>query len=249
MADRVKPLKYETPEFGTELDEVPTEVNPTEDFLAAKGISFENLIDSTIWSESGIIKFKDAVLTTAKTLNELRMAIHNSFDNSTNGYLSNNAQEAIEETKEFADSLFLTLTENRIPFMGTGKRLIDSYKMTFDEETGTISLLDGTLASTLSHGLIVNLTLDETNEGIFCVKSAVDNALIMTDPKLGRVGIGASLPTAKLDINSDILRVRIPKTPENSRSAGNKGDFCWDSNYIYICVAENIWKRALLGGW
>ena len=27
------------------------------------------------------------------------------------------------------------------------------------------------------------------------------------------------------------------------------GDICWDSNYVYICVATNTWKRAALSSW
>lgn len=44
MADKVKPLGFENPALGgTELFPIPTELDPTEDFVAAKGIAFENL--------------------------------------------------------------------------------------------------------------------------------------------------------------------------------------------------------------
>lgn len=65
----------------------------------------------------------------------------------------------------------------------------------------------------------------------------------------GNVGIGATSPTAKLDINSDILRLRTAKTPASAGAAGNAGDFCWDANYIYICVATNTWKRVAIATW
>jgi hypothetical protein len=29
-------------------------------------------------------------------------------------------------------------------------------------------------------------------------------------------------------------------------SSGAAGDICWDSNYIYVCTASNVWKRAVL---
>ena len=41
--DRVKPLKMENATDGTEVDLRPTETDPAEDYLAAKGIAFENL--------------------------------------------------------------------------------------------------------------------------------------------------------------------------------------------------------------
>lgn len=41
--DRVKPLKIETAIDGTQSDPFPVETNPTQDYLAAKGFSYENL--------------------------------------------------------------------------------------------------------------------------------------------------------------------------------------------------------------
>ena len=66
----------------------------------------------------------------------------------------------------------------------------------------------------------------------------------------GNVGIrtGAS-PTAALDINSDILRLRTAKTPASATAAGNAGDFCWDASYFYICTATNTWRRVAHATW
>ena len=65
----------------------------------------------------------------------------------------------------------------------------------------------------------------------------------------GNVGIGTSSPTALLDVNTDTVRVRTAKTPASQTAAGNAGDICWDSNYIYVCVATNTWKRVAIAGW
>lgn len=66
----------------------------------------------------------------------------------------------------------------------------------------------------------------------------------------GNVGIGnIAAPTAKLDINSDILRLRTAKTPASAGATGNAGDICWDSSYVYICVDTNTWKRAEITTW
>lgn len=44
MADKVKPLKIENPaNGGTQTDVFPTETNPTQDYLSAKGIAFDGL--------------------------------------------------------------------------------------------------------------------------------------------------------------------------------------------------------------
>lgn len=65
----------------------------------------------------------------------------------------------------------------------------------------------------------------------------------------GKLGLGTPDPTAKIDINSDIFRVRVNKTPASATASGNKGDFCWDTNYLYVCVATNTWKRTALSTW
>jgi len=67
----------------------------------------------------------------------------------------------------------------------------------------------------------------------------------------GKVGIGPtnSAPTALLDVNSDIFRLRTAKTPATAGAAGNQGDICWDSGFIYVCVAGSTWRRGTLAAW
>ena len=64
----------------------------------------------------------------------------------------------------------------------------------------------------------------------------------------GGVGVG-TVPTAMLDIGSDIIRLRNSKTPASAGAAGNQGDECWDANFHYRCVATNTWKRSALNAW
>jgi hypothetical protein len=65
------------------------------------------------------------------------------------------------------------------------------------------------------------------------------------------VGIGTSLSaiTAALDINGDKLRIRTPRTVLSPTSPGNVGEQCWDSNYYYVCIATNTWRRIPLATW
>ena len=65
----------------------------------------------------------------------------------------------------------------------------------------------------------------------------------------GRVGIGTTSPTEALDVNSDAIRIRTAQTPASASAAGNAGDICWDTNYVYVCVATNTWKRSALSTW
>ena len=56
-------------------------------------------------------------------------------------------------------------------------------------------------------------------------------------------------PTAQLDINNNTIRLRNNRTPASATATGNKGDICWDTNYIYVCVATNTWKRTAISTW
>lgn len=63
------------------------------------------------------------------------------------------------------------------------------------------------------------------------------------------VVIGATSGTALLDVNSDIIRLRTSKTPASAGASGNAGDICWDSSFLYICIATNTWQRVGHATW
>lgn len=64
----------------------------------------------------------------------------------------------------------------------------------------------------------------------------------------GVLTLGA--PTAgAVRVNHDALRIMTPRTPAAAGAAGTTGDICWDSNYVYVCVATNTWKRSALSTW
>lgn len=64
-----------------------------------------------------------------------------------------------------------------------------------------------------------------------------------------RAGILTNAPSAALDVNSDIIRLRTAKTPTTAGASGNAGDICWDSSFVYVCVSSNAWKRAAIATW
>lgn len=55
--------------------------------------------------------------------------------------------------------------------------------------------------------------------------------------------------SGNIDVYGNTIRVRTSRTPTSSTATGNVGDICWDSNYIYVCVATNRWKRVALSSW
>jgi len=60
MVDKVKPLKLETTPDGSSTDMYPRETNPAQDYLALKGLAFENSNSYTMdVSATGEVQYRD----------------------------------------------------------------------------------------------------------------------------------------------------------------------------------------------
>jgi hypothetical protein len=68
----------------------------------------------------------------------------------------------------------------------------------------------------------------------------------MTISSVGYLGIGTTSPTEQLDLSGDTIRIRLTKTPTSGSASGFRGEICYDSNYLYVCVGYNDWKRVAL---
>lgn len=44
-------------------------------------------------------------------------------------------------------------------------------------------------------------------------------------------------------------RAKLVAAPATATSAGTKGEFAYDSSYIYVCTANNTWKRVGITTW
>jgi len=105
------------------------------------------------------------------------------------------------------------------------QNLIIGYNVNFPDPTGSYQLVIG--------NAIFGTNIDGTGTTI----------------SSGNIGLFTNSPTAKLDINANTIRLRTARTVTNSTDIGNQGDICWDSNYLYICVDTNTWKRVALSSW
>jgi len=126
MADRVKPLKFESPDSGgTELDEFQTSLDPSEDHLDARGVFIQNDTsdDEAVHvtrDAGGNMQFKDAQNTTYKTLTELlagsggltesahrtlRQLIHFIDDGPAEGFVSGAYREVLPAGDPFPTSI------------------------------------------------------------------------------------------------------------------------------------------------
>jgi hypothetical protein len=73
--------------------------------------------------------------------------------------------------------------------------------------------------------------------------AASDRILVLRDP--------SGNPSLRT-VNANILAANLVlsnSVPANSTSNGIAGSIRWDSSYIYICVANNTWKRTSLSSW
>lgn len=99
MVDKVKTLKLEDSTSGTEFNFTPTETDPAEDYLAAKGIALENE-DATLIDKAGDgqIQFTDAVNATKK-VSDLLDAEQEVFDPTGTDLVSTLTGPAIRELR------------------------------------------------------------------------------------------------------------------------------------------------------
>jgi len=92
------------------------------------------------------------------------------------------------------------------------------------------------------------------NTGAFTTLSTTGTATLPTvDINAGNIdgtNIGASTPGAgtfnALATTGDNIRIDTSQTPASSSASGTKGEIAYDTNYIYVCVATNTWKRVAL---
>jgi hypothetical protein len=52
-----------------------------------------------------------------------------------------------------------------------------------------------------------------------------------------------------LTVSSDSVIVTTSQTPATAGATGTTGEIAWDSDYIYVCVATNTWKRVAIATW
>jgi len=73
--------------------------------------------------------------------------------------------------------------------------------------------------------------------------ASTDRVLVLRSP-----ASNASVRTVPFsDLSANIIISN--SAPANSSSNGTAGTIRYDSSYVYICTANNTWKRASLSTW
>lgn len=94
-----------------------------------------------------------------------------------------------------------------------------------------------------------NYKLSVDSTGTITLDTGVDTGTVVITGNANiqnNLNVDASTYTASLDVSGTTIRLRTTSTPATSGAAGLVGEIKWDTNYIYVCVATNTWKRALL---
>jgi hypothetical protein len=101
--------------------------------------------------------------------------------------------------------------------------------------------VDGTVigAASAAAGTFTNITASGTS-----TLTTVDiNAGNIDGTNIGSGTPGAGTFSALVS-TGDHIRIDNSQTPGSSSASGTKGEIAWDSNYLYVCVATNSWKRV-----
>ena len=53
----------------------------------------------------------------------------------------------------------------------------------------------------------------------------------------------------QLTVANNQLRITTTDTVASNSATGLQGQIRYDTDYIYVCVANNVWKRATLASW
>lgn len=128
----------------------------------------------------------------------------------------------------------------------------------------TAATLQHTSSGTVTSGIGVRLdfecqTATGNNEIGARLEAVATNVTATTEAfdLIIKLMTGGALPTEALKLTSagvlsitgDAVIIANDRTPATSTDPGTAGTICWDSSYIYVCIATDTWKRALIATW
>ena len=116
-------------------------------------------------------------------------------------------------------------------------------------ETSSSSIFIGRNTKSESAGSTNQIIIGNEATGLGSNSVVIGNDDIIKTVLKGDIGIGTTLPTEKLDVNSNAIRIRTAQTPASATATGTQGMITWDADYIYVCIATDTWKRTAISTW
>ena len=100
-------------------------------------------------------------------------------------------------------------------------------------------------------GVTPEVVVNEGSDSLvdFRVESDNNTHMLFVDGGNDKIGINTDQPTEALDINANSIRLRDDLTPSSATALGAAGQICWDSSYIYVCIATDTWRRIPHDTW
>ena len=116
-----------------------------------------------------------------------------------------------------------TNAQYRYTFDGTDYFWLDDYGSTLGIDGSFSAVTNGTS----------NITIANTNSNAAISINGTSNVAVF----------------ANTGFYTKALNITTSFTPASSSAAGVTGQITWDSNYVYVCIATNTWKRSLISTW
>jgi hypothetical protein len=116
-----------------------------------------------------------------------------------------------------------TNAQYRYTFDGTDYFWLDDYGSTLGINGSFSAVTNGTS----------NITIANTNSNAAVSINGTSNVAVF----------------ANTGFYTSALNVTTSFTPASSSATGVAGQIAWDSNYVYVCIATNTWKRSPIGTW
>lgn len=95
----------------------------------------------------------------------------------------------------------------------------------------------------------------EPNENIIFYRGLSFHGALSGDPSLIPTSNPPTIRVKKADGSGDAafttgsLTITIPHTPATAFNACVAGTIAWDANFVYVCVATDMWRRSALAAW
>lgn len=114
--------------------------------------------------------------------------------------------------------------------------------------------LSGTSSS--QYGMRINPTINQSSTAGYTMLliNPTESATGSGTKRLLDLQVGSTTKfnvdnTGKMTTATNTINVATAKTPSSASDTGMTGDIAWDSNYVYVCVATNTWKRSAISTW
>lgn len=148
----------------------------------------------------------------------------------------------------------LSMSVNTANIFAVTANTINAYSMTVDVFTAnTINISSvATGSATVDNSVVNTFTTNTAN-----IESATINVATITTANVVDItgntanvqAITTNTFVSETATVNTIFTITTASTPANAIANGVQGQIAWDLDYIYVCVANNTWKRASITTW